>query len=95
MHVLKILKIYPINTYEQKYLGKKRKKNKVRENPQAKNTRMKTGVLQGKELKVDWNVYTMLYTTNMLLFWFIVFHSHLLYYPWYINTCDLLLIYVN
>ena len=53
MHVLKILKIYPINTYEQKYLEKKRKKNKVRENPQAKNTRMKSGVLQGKELKVD------------------------------------------
>ena len=53
MHVLKILKIYPINTSEQKYLGKKRKKNKVRENPQAKNTRMKTGVLQGKELKID------------------------------------------
>ena len=32
---------------------KKEKNNKVRENPQAKNTRMKTGVLQGKELKVD------------------------------------------
>ena len=32
---------------------KKDKKITVRENPQAKNTRMKTGVLQGKELKVD------------------------------------------
>lgn len=32
---------------------KKEKKNKVRENPQAENTRMKTGVLQGKELKID------------------------------------------
>lgn len=32
---------------------KKEKNNKVRENPQAKNTRMKPGVLQGKELKVD------------------------------------------